>query len=360
MGTEQLSDKEAIFIIIVFIFGSSLIISSGGGAKNDAWISLILSVIMAVPLFLVFSRILSLYHGKNLFDIIIMTLGKKLGIGIIILYTWYAFHLGALVLRNFGEFIKTVAMPETPIIVPLMAMGLLSIIAARLGIEVLARTCTFFLPILFFILLVVQLLILPQLNFNYIKPVLGGGIEPVIKGAFATFSFPFAETILLVSVLSLQTNKSPLRVFSIGIGVASSVMLIITLRNIMTLGNMLDSFYFPSYAAVGLISIGDFIQRIEVTVSMVFVFCVFGKSTICLLATCKGIEKVFNLKNYRSIVIHVGMLMIYFSYIVYNSIIEMVNWAIDIYPYYAFPFQVIMPILLWIIAEYKHSKKGVV
>jgi spore germination protein KB len=122
------------------------------------------------------------------------------------------------------------------------------------------------------------------------------------------------------------------------------------------LGNMLDSFYFPSYEAVSMISVGDFIQRIEVSVSFLFIFGVFIKSSICLLVACKGIGKIFNLKDYRSIVIQTGLLMIYFSYTVYDNSMEMNYWAFKVYSYYAFPMQVILPIIIWILAEIKARK----
>ena len=49
MQKEQITDKEAIYILIVFIIGSSLIIGIGGDAKNDAWISGIIATIMLFP-----------------------------------------------------------------------------------------------------------------------------------------------------------------------------------------------------------------------------------------------------------------------------------------------------------------------
>lgn len=357
MQREQISDKEAICLLIVFVIGSTLIIGVGGNANNDAWIAGIAGLLMVIPMLLIFSRILSLFQGKDLFDILKITLGKVIGKIVAVLYIWYAFHLGALVLRNFGEFINIVAMPETPMLVPLLCLGLVCIIAVRLGIEVLGRTTAFFLPIVLFILAAVQLLAVPQFNLAYIKPFFGSGLVPILHGAFMTFSFPFAETVLFIGIFSsLKTNKSPFKVYFWGIFISASIIIIITIRNIAMLGNMLGSFYFPSYAAVGMISIGDFIQRIEVTVSFVFVFGVFIKSSICLLAACKGIGKVFNLKDYRSIVIQTGLLMIYFAYTVYDNSMEMTYWAFKIYPYYAFPFQVILPIIIWILAEIKARK----
>ena len=358
MQKEQLSDKEAIFLVIVFVIGSSLITGIGGEAKNDAWIAGVVGLLMAIPMLLIFSRILSLFQGKDLFDILTITLGKRISKLVALMYIWYAFHLGALVLRNFGEFINIVALPETPMFVPLFCLGLVCIIAVRLGIEVMGRTTTYFLPILLFILVLVQLLAIPQLHLNYLKPILGNGLIPVLKGGFSAFSFPFAETVLFIGVFgSLKTKKSPFKVYYRGLLISALIILFTTIRNIAVLGNQVESFYFPSYAAVGSIKIGDFIERIEISVSFVFIFCVFIKSAICLLVACKGIGKMFNLKDYRSIVIQTGLLMIYFSYIVYDNSIQMIYWAFKIYSVYALPFQVIIPIIIWILAEIKASKQ---
>ena len=356
MQKEQITDKEAICLLIVFVMGTSLIIGVGEDAKNDAWIAGIVGIIMAIPMLLIFSRILSLFQGKDLFDILNSTLGKVMGKIVAIIYIWYAFHLGAMVLRNFGEFINTVSLTETPMFVPLLCMGLLCIIASKLGIEVLGRTTTYFVPIIFFILVVVQMLAIPQLHLNHLKPILGNGLAPVLQGGFVTFSFPLAETVLFIGVFCSLKKKSPFRVYYWGILISAIIIIITTIRNIGVLGNMRGSFYYPSYAAVSRISVGDFVQRIEVTVSIVFIFSAFIKSSICLLVACKGIGKMFNLKDYRSIVIQTGLLMVYFSYIVYDNSMEMIYWAIKVYPYYAFPMQVILPIIIWIIAEIKRKR----
>jgi spore germination protein KB len=357
MQKEQITDKEGICLLSVFVIGSSLILGIAGIAEYDAWIAGIVGILMVIPMLFVFSRILSLFQGKDLFDILDITLGKVMGKIVAAIYIWYSFHLGALVLRNFGEFTSIVAMPETPMLVSLFCLGLVCIIGVRLGIEVLGRTTTYFFPILLFILVVIQLLAMPQLNFDYIKPILGNGLLSVLQPGFLTFSFPFAETVIFLGVFSsLKTKKSPLKVYFWGILIPGIILIITTVRNITILGNMRDSFYFPSYAAVSRIRIGDFIQRVEVSVSTVFIFGVFIKCSICLLVACKGIGKMFNLKDYRSIVIQTGLLMIYFSYIVYDNSMDMNYWAFKVYPYYAFPMEVIIPIIIWILAEIKTRK----
>ena len=98
-------------------------------------------------------------------------------------------------------------------------------------------------------------------------------------------------------------------------------------------------------------------QRIEITVSFVLFIGVLFKSSVCLLAAAKGASKLFKLNDYRSAVIQIGLMMIYFAYIIYDSSMEMKYWAFKVYPYYAFPVQVVIPVILWIVAEVK-TRRG--
>ncbi len=357
MNMEKITDREAISITTLFVLGSTLILGIGGEAKNDAWIAAIAGLLFSVPIFLVYSRIVSIFPGKDLFEILNLVFGKYIGKFIALLYIWYAFHLGALVMRNFGEFVNTLGLPETPMFVILLTLGLVCVVAVKLGIEVVGRASAYFIPFVFANLLIVHILAFPQLKFNYVKPILYNGIEPVIKGGFSALSFPFAETFILMSAFSaLKTKKSSFKVYFSGLFLAGITIIIVTLRNIFMLGKSFGLFYFPSYIAVSHIGIGDFIQRIEVAVSFVFAVAATVKVSVCLFAACKGIGRVFGLEDYRSVTINVGLFMIYFSFIIYDSIMDMRYWAYMIYPYYAFPFQIIIPVIVWIAAEVKKKK----
>lgn len=358
MYKEQINDKEGICLLTIFIMGSTLIVGIGGEAKNNAWIAGILGILMAVPIILVYGRILSLFPGKNLYEILNIVLGRIFSKVVSVIYIWYAFHLGALVIRNFGEFMNTVTMPETPIIVPMLCLGLVCIIAVKSGIEVIGRVSAYIFPFLLLTIAIVQLLAIPIMNFSLLKPILGSGFRPILQGAFAAFAFPFAETVIFISVLfSLKNQKSYYKVYSLGLIFAGTIIVILTMRNIVLLGEMAGKIYFPSHVAVGRIRIGEFIERIEVSVSILFIFGVFTKASVCLFVACKGISNIFDLNDYRSIVMQTGLLMIYFSHILYNNTMEMRFWAFKVYDYYAFPFQVIIPILLLLAAEIKTRSK---
>lgn len=360
MCKEQINDKEGFCLLALFVMGSSLLIGVGGDAKNDAWIAGILGMVMSLPIIFVYSRVLALLPGKDLFDIADIAFGKVVGKVVSLLYIWYSFHLGALVLRNFGEFINTVALPETPMLVPILFLGAASLYAVRAGVEVMGRISTYFIPILLFIIVVVNILGIPQYDISNLKPVLSQGFAPIIKGGFSALSFPFAEAVLFLGVFfSLKTKKSPYKVYFSGVLFAGVIIVFLTSRNIAILGELLGRLNFPSHVAVSRISISEFLQRIEVAVAIVFVTCVFIKVSVCMYVTSKGVGKIFKLNDYRSVAIQMALLMIFFSYTVYNNIMEMRYWAYNVYQYYAFPFQVILPLIIWVIIEIKVKKRVV-
>lgn len=355
---EIISNRQGITLIALFIMGSTLVLGIGADAKQDAWLAILLAVLLAVPMMAIYARLLSLYPEKNLYDILDTVFGKLFGRLVALLFTWYVFHLGAMVLRNFQEFIKVVAFPETPEFVPIMLMGILCIWAAKEGVELLGRWSQFIMIILSAIIVIVVLLCMKDADFDNLRPVLYNGVGPVISSAFGIFSFPYAETFVFTAVFTFsKVRNSPLKVYLKGLILGTVFVLLVSLRNLLVLGpDLIEQVYFPSYAVVGIVNIGDFLQRIEVTVAVVFLFSGFAKISVCLLAASKGVDYIFGLGNYRQIVAPVGLLMMVSSHIIYQSIMEMQEWAFDIYKYYAFPFQVLLPVVIWIAAELKAKR----
>lgn len=355
MRKETISFTQGFSMLTLFLMGSTLILGTAPEAKRDSWLAIIIATFFAIPLIWIYSKIAVTFPERTIFDIFEILFGKRIGKILIILYSWYFLHLGALVMRNFGEFMNTLAMPETPIFVPMICIGILCIWAAKSGIEVLARTSKVLLIACLFVIIIIQFLTIPILDISNIRPILEHGWKPFVDGVFSTISFPYAESIAFMgSLYCIEKKKSPYRMYFSSVVLSGILMTVISLRNLFVLGsNVLEMLYFPAYLAVSKINIGDFIQRVEGSVAIVFVAGVFVKISICLLAASNGISKLFNLKDYRSIVIQTGLIMSYLAYFLYDSVMEMNYWAVKIYKYYALPFQILIPIIILIIIEMK-------
>lgn len=360
MNIEKISDIQGVKLVVLFIFGSTIIIGTGGEAERDMWISVAVAVLLAVPLLLIYSRVLSLFPGKDLFEILELNFSKFFGKLISLVFIWFAFHLGALVLRNFGEFIGTVALHETPLTVPLIIFGLLCIWGAKAGIETMAKCAEYFIAFVMSIIILFSILVIPNMHIDYIFPIMGNGIGKALSGVLSSFTFPFGETVIFLMVFSaLQHKKSPYKVFIPALLLGGAVIVYIAFRNIIVLGpSILKAVYFPSYFVISRINIGNFLQRMEIAETVVFVLTGFIKITVCLLAATKGVARVLGFDDYRILVTPVGLLMINLSYIIYDDIMEMFDWAFKVWPYYALPFEVILPVVIWIFIEIKLRAKN--
>ncbi|GKU23267.1 GerAB/ArcD/ProY family transporter [Clostridium folliculivorans] len=358
MENEVVCDKLALSTVILFVFGSTMILGAAGEAKNGSWIAIIAATILVIPLLLVYCRLLALFPKKDIFDIFVILYGKYIGKLFCVLYIWYFFHLGALVIRNFAEFMNTLALPETPMIVTIMCLSLLCIWSSTHGVEVMARSSRILLIICLLFVFIIASLSIPQMRFHYLKPFFSMKTSDFLNGTFSAFSFPFAEVIVFTGVFScLEKRNSSYKVLIKGVVIASVFIVYISMRNIMVLGpSTLNLLYFPSYVAISRIHLGDFLQRMEVSVAIVFVSAIFIKVSFCLIAVSNGISKLFNLKDYKSLIIQTGLLMSYLAYTIYDSTMEMQYWAITIYKYYAFPFQVIIPVITLLFAHFKMKK----
>jgi len=353
MNKEIIPAGQSISIIVLFMIGSSLFMGISGESGNSSWIAVLIAVILAIPLVLMYARLHVLFPGKDVYDMLVSVFGVIAGKILSCLYIWYALHLGALVLRNFGEFSKTVALTETPMLASVFCIGLLCIWIVKAGIEVLGRSAKFLLLFTLAVITIIQLLSISKFEYHHFLPLLDKGWPAVFGDTFGAFTFPFAEVVIFLGAFGALPDKgSAGRVMISGILIGGGTICVISIRNLLVLGpDILSSLYFPSYVAISRINIGDFLTRIEGSAAIVFVISLLIKTSLCLYVACNGIAKVFNLKSYRSVVLQVGLIMIYFSEFVYEDIMQMEYFAYHIYKVYALPFQVFIPFFLWIGAE---------
>lgn len=360
MNKEIVSDKQGVALIILFIIGTSIIYASGIKAKKDIWMAILLSFLIALPLAFVFARLHYIFPSKNFFDICEICFGRFIGKGIILFYIWFNFHTGVLVLMNLNLFIHTVSLVETPQVIIMINIVSLCAWAVKAGIEAMGRWARFFQPILIALIAGTILLLIPKMDVNNLRPILFEGMNPVIRGAFGILAFPFTQIAIFTIVFThFETKKSPFRIYILGLCIGGIVLLFISTMNILVLGvDLASNTYYPSHASATAIDVGMIIQRVEIIISIGFVVGAFIKSSIYLIATCQGIAKICRTSDYRFTVIPVALLMINLSYFLHDSLMDYFYWILEIWTYYAMPFQVVFPIIVWSFAEIKKKTLG--
>lgn len=354
MNKEFISVRQAMFLMAAYICGSSVVLGGTNDAEQDSWLSLLFSQVIVIPILIVYARIIKLYPEKDLYEILTIVFGNFFGKVTVVLMTWYSIHLAALVLRNFSEFIEIVSMPETPQLPIMGLMLLVSVYLTRSGVATLGKLSLIVAPFIALTTTTTISLLMNQLDFKNLLPAMNHSAQVILGGSYKLFSFPFAETVLFLAVADcIKKGDSPYKAYIWGDIFGAAILFFAMLRNILALGPvLLKSEYFPSYVAARMINVGDFLVRIESTVAANFILGGVVKVTLCLFAASKGLACLFNIEDYRKLIWPVSLASLALSGIIYTSIMQMANF-LTIYAIYAIPFQIFIPILLWIGAEIK-------
>jgi spore germination protein KB len=348
---EQIPSTGLAAVMYMFIVGSSLTVPLAAVAGHDAWISILLAIVVSFGIVWIYATVCQLYPGRSLVEIGSELFGVWTGRFLGICYTWYAFHLGVLVLRAFTEFIKMVALPETPPLVISAAMMAIVLWVTYSGIETICR-CS--LAILTFVLIegfVSFVLMGENFEAGNLLPVVDRGWSPILQGMTELVGFPFGETILFAMIIP-QLNKigQARRTVLWTLIAAGSLLLLVNLRNTLVLGELTSRMIYPSYTAYQYISIADFIERVEPVVVVTWVAGGFIKLSVCLYVAAKSLSTALAGSRFRTYLVPLTLLMIEFSRFIYRSNTELIQFATRVWQWYSVPFQIIIPIILLIVA----------
>ena len=355
---KPLTRPQAIAILLMFNVGSSAVVGVVSGVGQDSWIALLMGTLFAVPVMWINSRIISLNPGEGFFEAVERLLGKVIGKFVIALISWFALHLCSLVLRYFSEFIQITALLETPQLPVLFIMAMTVYMLAINGGKALGKYSLAITPI---VLGLVAMTVLFSFNLyepeNFL-PVLEHPVGDIASNSFQVFSLPFAETVLFLGIADfIRPSDNPPKIYLGGLLFSALVFLVIIARNLMVLGPAVISVeYFPSYTAARIINVGDFFSRIEGSISVNFMLAGIAKTALCLITATRGIACLFGIKDWRKLVAPVGLLAVMLAQIQFSSATEMFGF-VNYYPYYTIPFEIALPVLIWVVSEIRTRKE---
>lgn len=354
----SVSSREMVLMIILFVFGSSVVMGVNSNTRQDSWISLLIGAAISVPVFFIYSRMIQLMDGEDFYTSILNWFGDIFGRIIILLLIWYYIYLAAVVLRNFSEFMEIVSMPETPHIPMMISLLLVVVYLCKSRIQVISRWSVVGLYITITIVTITVLATASHMQVNYLFPILEHSPSEMLKGSFEVFSFPFAECVVFLPIMNSVKRANPYHIFFKGLFFSMLVLLIIVLRNILCVGPyLMQAEYFPSYSCARIMEIGSFLSRIEGTISVNFIVAGVTKATLCLYSGTLGAAKLLNVPNKLDMIIMpICMLTLTLCVFSYSDAMQMFDF-IDFYPLYALPFQVVIPLLIWLVGEWKTHKK---
>jgi spore germination protein KB len=359
MNEQKFSTRQALSLATMSLIGHVIVLFNGSPAGNDFWLSILLAYTATLPLALMYARLITIFPGKNMFDLQIYIFGPVFGRIFILLYSLFFLHVGSLVLRGITAFIQITSLTETPQIISAVLIGLLCIYAIKAGINTLSRYTAMAMPA--YILIIFGLALLATTlwrDLSHLGPVLYNGFKPVLKSAVVLSIVPFADGAILPFILQpLKDYRKAKAIFLWSYTITAVFFLIVSVQYTLVLGNNFTfTLYFPSYVMVSLISIGDFLERIEVIMGAVLFMGAFVKIAVFLYNFSLGVSKLLNMGDYRKFSAPCGMLLIALSLLASPNILSDVVFVSTAYPYYAGFFDIVLPLAIWLPAEWKRKK----
>jgi spore germination protein KB len=358
----KISAHQFKVLITLSFIGTSVLNAPGlfaEKAKQAAWISAILSVALGLILILFYNAVANRLENKTFIEYTKKLLGKWVGSFICLSFVSFLFLNSTALVWIVGNFLTTQLLTDTPMLVVNVVFIIVIIIATLLGLETIARTAEILYPwaVGGFILLV--LFALPDAEVKNLQPIFGEGIKPIIQAAvlfqaFNPLTFVISLMILPSRVTNLQETK---KAFLKGILTGGIIVIILTFVCILVLGaDTTVRRVYPSYALAKNISIGNFLERIESILGMVWIVTIFFKTNLYFYVTVEGFAQTLGLKDYKPFTLPIGMLVIIFSGIVYPNTVYAANWDKTTWFSYALTYGFIFPLFIFIIGKLRHKK----
>ncbi|WP_186321211.1 endospore germination permease [Lysinibacillus fusiformis] len=362
MEKEVISSRQFTIITFLLSIGTAILIipsSIASSSKQDAWIAASIGVVLSLLVVKLFVTLGDQTPTLNFIEANEKLLGRFFGKITVVGFLSLTLFAGGELLYFIGAFMKTEVMPETPT----MAFALLFIIiimyATYLGIENFARSAEILFPmfVLIFIFFVVS--ITPQIKFENIQPIMEASKTSILYSIIrfiSVFSFSLVM-LLMIYPASVNVQQSSKKGFYIGMLLGGVVLVTLITLSILVLGPAnTASRTFPSYALAQRISIGNFLQRIEIIMAFMWIVSIFIRTFMYFYTTVVGIAQIMKLKDHRPLILPMGIIMVGLSQIVHPDIVHSNIYNDEIWPIYAFVCTILLPILLLIVAVIRNRK----
>ncbi|MFJ7666659.1 endospore germination permease [Lysinibacillus sp. NPDC097195] len=364
MEKQIISSRQFTIITLLYSIGTAILIVPASITKalhQDAWIGATLGVLLSLLLVKLFITLGNQTPDKSFIEANNKIFGKYFGTLTSLGFLSLTFFSASELLYFIGSFMQTEIMPETPTLSFAVLFTIIIVFASYLGIEVFARSAELLFPIFMFIFIVFMICISPQINIENIQPIFETKTKPLLISTLtfmSIFSFPLV-VLLMFFPSSVNVIKSAQKGFYIGTIIGGGVLIIIIALSTLVIGPTNTSIEtFPSYALAQRISIGNFFERIEIIMAIMWIISIYIRTFIYFYATVIGLGHVLKIKDSRPFILPLGMCMIALAQIAHPNIVHSNNYNQKIWPLYSAVFTVLLAILLLIVAKIRNIKNA--
>lgn len=296
---DRITTSQATVILINFILGTGILTLPRASAEKvktpDIWITVILGGLISMIAGVIIVKLSQQFPEKTFYQYIQEIVGKWVGKLLSLLIICYFITICGFHARSLAEVTSYFLLEGTPswaIMIPFMWISLYLI---RGGINPIARLFEIILPIAVILFLLVAFMSFKIFEIDNLRPVLGLGTIPVLKGVKATaLAFTGPEIMLLLLPFMKQPNKA-VKVVLVGVFIPL-IFYVITV--VMVIGALsVDGVVTRTWPTLDLIRSfevsGLIFERFESLLLVIWIMKMFTCFTVGYYAASLGLSQLF-------------------------------------------------------------------
>ncbi|MCM3782531.1 spore germination protein [Neobacillus mesonae] len=299
---DKISAHQATIIVINNMLGTGILTMPRAMAEvmktPDLWISTLLSSIIIFTAGLIIVKLCQRYPGKTIFQFTKEITGSWIAFGLVLIMITYYIIISAFELRIMAEVTIFYLLEGTPfwsVIIVFMWVSCYLIIG---GINSISYLSMILLPITGFIFVVIVALSLRIFDIENLRPVLGSGITPVLKGIKPSLLSFTGFEVMLVAMAYMKTPKDGTSAVMKGIAVP---LVIYTILNLLVIGSLtVEGTIVRSWPTLDVLRNFEFegflFERFETLLLIIWVMQIFATFSISYYTASLGLSQLFKKK----------------------------------------------------------------
>ncbi|TYP78130.1 GerAB/ArcD/ProY family transporter [Paenibacillus methanolicus] len=346
-------------LLLVFLLGTSIIFGPPRLAP-DAWLVELIAVVPAGALFLLFVGLAAAGNGGNLFDMLDKAWGRTIGRMWTLCYIVYFLYIASRNVRDMIELVMTSILRATPPSVLIFMFVLVIAYAASGGIAATGRLSVLIAALVgfFFFALALLLVFSGSVDTERLLPFLSEGLAKVLVVPLkSSIWFPYGELVVfLVFCSSFGTARTFRRTGWLAMISACLLLTFSDLLQTSVLGmeNIVFSI-FPLLDAARMISIFNFITRLDALVALLIILGVLVKCAVFVHAATIGASRTFG--RHRRFAFSSALLVGAFSILVTHNNAEHFEEGLKYVIYWLhIPAQLVIPAATLMLLRIRYRK----
>ncbi|MDA7027852.1 spore germination protein [Bacillus sp. CLL-7-23] len=298
MSDERLSTTQTTGLIFNFVLGTGILTlprtSVAEVGTPDVWLTLVFGGIIALTAGFFMIKLNKQYPEKTFYEYTQDITGKWIGYLIGFVFASYLLAHAGFQIRSMLEITLFFLLEGTPRWAPAMIFIWVGLYLALGGINSIARLVQIVFPITVILFLLVILMSFGIFELDNLRPVLGQGILPVLKGVKVTaLSFSGLEIVLVLMPFMAQRDKS-MQVILIGTVVP---LLFYMITVVMVIGALsIDGVVARTWPTIDLMRSfeveGLIFERFESMLLVIWIMQLFNTFVISFYGAALGISQL--------------------------------------------------------------------